>query len=98
MSVDPQRCGSCGAAVHFLTNSRTFKLAPIEAEPSPIGNCVIDLVRGTYGVLGPAACREMRERAPDTPLYLNHFSTCPAAKTWAKHGNRHATTPERGTP
>jgi len=97
MNTTSQRCGSCGKHVHFLTNTRTFKLAPIEAEPSPIGNCVIDLVRGIYEVLGPAMVREQREREPDAKLYLNHFSTCPQARVWARGGNRNATT-TRSTP
>jgi hypothetical protein len=95
MSNQISQCGSCGKPVHFLTNLRTFKLAPIEAEPSPIGNCVVDLTRGTYGVLGPAECRNLREREPETPLFLNHFSTCPAAKTWARGGSRNVTTTNR---
>ena len=85
-------CGSCNTPVYWLKNGLTGKIAPIETEPNERGNVVISLDHGTYTVLGPTLRRmvldgQMPSIPPDA-LYLNHFVTCPQAKTWTKGGRQ----------
>ncbi len=62
-------CRSCGAAIYWLRHEKTGKLAPIDAAPSPNGNCLLNLKDGTYRLaLGQ-----------DGTLHIHHFATCPQA-------------------
>lgn len=65
MSGSEGVCRRCGAPIVWLTHEGTGKPAPIDTEPSRIGNIVADLAAGTYRVEKPTA-----------GLRLNHFATC----------------------
>lgn len=73
-----QQCRSCGAPVIWLQHIKTGKPAPIDAEPSPVGNIYIG---ATYMIV-PAG----RRGEYPGQLHTNHFMTCPHAKTWARSG------------
>ena len=66
------KCRSCGAAIYWLSNESTGKLAPIDAKPSDTGNIAISLDAGTYQIAS----------APGAGLHVNHFGTCPQAALW----------------
>ena len=77
------QCGSCGEPIYWLKHVRTGKPAPIEVKTTPNGNILVDVSRGTY-------CMALAAEKVAYPehLHLNHFATCPQAKTWARHGGR----------
>lgn len=71
-------CSSCGARI---TWAKTIKGRPIplDAEPSPRGNVIIDAVNGTALVYrDPSA---IAPRNANEPRFLSHFATCPNADT-----------------
>jgi hypothetical protein len=70
MSTEP--CRRCGAAIRWARNNRTGRPAPIDPEPHPDGNIVLD--GDEYRVVRPD--RDLFTD-PGTPLHLNHFVTCP---------------------
>jgi hypothetical protein len=72
-------CQSCGTAVVWRKSAQTGRVAPIEADPNPAGNCYVN-DDGTYTV-GPCD-------APGSPRYLNHFATCPQAARWRRKSSR----------
>ena len=79
MSAGPlvTTCSSCGAPVEWIRNARTGKLAPIDVDPVPDGNVLVDDVYGerVYRVV----------RAPRGALLrTSHFATCPDANEWRK--------------
>lgn len=73
-----ERCKSCGAHVWWLKHTGTQRPAPINVEPDPKGNCVINLEAKTYTTLGRL------NGTSGLPHYTNHFMTCPQAKSWKK--------------
>lgn len=78
-------CGSCGEPVVWLRHSGTGRMAPIEVRiDAERGNVLVDLTAGTYSLVPSAADREQYRGW----LHLNHFVTCPQAKTWRKAGSR----------
>lgn len=76
------QCQSCGARIIRLRHERTRKVAPIDADPNPAGNVLVDLEAGTYRVL----TREDRAAAvpPEGDRYSTHFQTCPNAEQWRR--------------
>lgn len=78
-------CRSCHAAIRWAQNETTGKLAPLDAEPSEDGNCHLFYRRGraVFVVLGTA---EQRATAlgRGTPLFTNHFVTCPQREEWKR--------------
>jgi hypothetical protein len=60
----------------MLRSASTGKMAPINAEPDPNGNILIDAERGEYHIVKKAA------RTVDMVLHTNHFVDCPAADSW----------------
>jgi hypothetical protein len=48
-------CRSCGAPVIMLRSASTGKMAPINAEPDPAGNILINAKRGEYLIVKKAA-------------------------------------------
>lgn len=67
----------CTARVWWLLSEASGAVAPIDVEPSERGNIVVDLVGGTYRVVGRESERaDLRESGVD--LHLNHHVTCPA--------------------
>ena len=75
-----ERCRSCQAPVLWLEHERTAKRAPIDAEPTEVGNIVVDDVGGTYSVVAG----QVRDNLVDAgmPLHTNHFATCPQQTAW----------------
>lgn len=73
--VDWSYCRSCSAKVYWLKNDKTGKPAPTDVAPSENGNIEIDLSAHTYQVIGKQPGR-----------HTNHFSTCPSAGAWKRHG------------
>lgn len=74
-------CRSCGADVLWAVTSRG-KPIPIDPEPRPDGNIVVDPVeRGR-----PRSCHYATklERAELTSLRVAHFVTCPDREKWRK--------------
>lgn len=82
-AVVAAECGSCKAPILWLHHTVTGRNAPIDRDPSPEGNIVIDLDEGTYRVLDRLALADAR--ATYTPVYTLHFVTCPDAE---KHRGR----------
>lgn len=74
------QCRSCEASVLWLEHKTTGKRAPIDRDPVPDGNIMVDLAGGTYRILTGDA----RQEAIDTgyELHLNHFITCPQSAAW----------------
>lgn len=70
-------CGSCGAPVVWALHVRTLKPAPIDAEPSADGNCVLHAT-GRYAIVPGDVLEGMRRNL--IPLHTNHFATCPNAE------------------
>lgn len=64
----------CGTPILWLRHAGTGRRAPIDADPAPDGNIVIDLEQGEYAVL--AGERLTRLRDDGAELRLNHFVTC----------------------
>jgi hypothetical protein len=67
--VGPCRQEGCGATCYWLTNDVTQKRSPIDIDPDPRGNIIIDLDTGTYHVL------HKREQS-QLPKRVNHWVTC----------------------
>lgn len=67
-------CRSCKAVVVWAVNRKTGNRAPLDAEPTNKGNCVLD-GDGKYHVLGKL---EERQAAVlnGVELRTNHFQTC----------------------
>jgi hypothetical protein len=89
MDVVSDFCRSCTAPVMWLTNEKTGKRAPIDAEPAPDGNIVVfDAL--SYQVIGGTE----RQDAIDEgfPLHLNHYVTCPQAAAWKARAAKAAAT------
>jgi hypothetical protein len=71
-------CRSCGAQIFWVKTSNG-KNAPIDAEPVPDGNIIVD--EHGHGAVIPKAM----PIEPDIKRYKNHFATCPDAATkWRK--------------
>lgn len=68
-------CDRCKAAVLWLMNNNTKKMAPIDREPSEDGNCLVGVTM--YQVLTKDAL--LAHRADGIPLHKSHFVTCPHA-------------------
>lgn len=80
MSTKPQNCRSCGAAIYWLKHVNTGRPAPVDANPSPNGNIVIELEGGTYGICGKDVACQLGYMGEER--YVNHFATCPMAAEW----------------
>jgi hypothetical protein len=72
-SPEPAKCRTCGAAIFWLKHYLTGKLAPIDAEPSPDGNVLIE------GVEHYMTMAKDLFGQSDRPRHKNHFATCPQA-------------------
>ena len=81
-AITPRPCRSCGVEVYDLTYSRTGKTAPIEARVSANGNVLIDLEEGIYTILSGDALEKARTVPVLAELHVNHFTTCPQARSW----------------
>jgi hypothetical protein len=77
--TDPRPCSTCKAPVFDLKHSRTGKLAPIDAEPNPKGNIMINHEEGTYVIVSQVTVGER---------HMNHWATCRDAAHWRKRYSR----------
>lgn len=83
------RCKSCPDDVTWVVMARTGKRAPLNAEPDPErGNVLIanaddaEIFKVDVGqAITLAGDALTEERASGRDLYLNHFATCPAARS-----------------
>lgn len=73
LEVVPCRSKRCGELIRWRRTAANDKLMPIDLEPNPDGNIVID-GDGKAVVLGPLE-RELAV-ADGTELYMSHFATC----------------------
>jgi hypothetical protein len=69
------KCSGCHRSIYHLINNNTRKLAPIDADPTPDGNILIDLEAREYSVFAGPSLELLR--SANTPLHKNHFATCP---------------------
>jgi hypothetical protein len=69
------RCRSCGAPVVWRRHRVTGKPMPLNAEPTPDGDFVLDADGEHY-----------HAAEPETTLarHLSHFATCPQSREWRK--------------
>jgi hypothetical protein len=81
MEPEKSKCRSCGAWVFWLRNESTLKVSPIDAEPSPLGNCEV-LSDSRFQTFGPLVAQLARNEGKR--LHTNHFATCPQSKGWKK--------------
>jgi hypothetical protein len=70
-------CRSCGAAVIWCKTANG-KTMPVNAEPDPKGNIVIN--QEGEALLATYLTKALKETLGDiTPRYTSHFSNCPHA-------------------
>jgi hypothetical protein len=70
------KCKSCGAEI-IWAKTPTGKSMPLDAEPHPRGNIVLD-ANGCTGPVRPGDVPDLSVR------YLSHFVTCPEANQHRK--------------
>ena len=80
------RCRSCPAPIMWATHVETGRANPLDADPSPEGNCEVRKgVHSTKLYYRMLAGEELeRARSEGKPLYLSHFATCPNARRHRK--------------
>ena len=72
------RCKSCDAAILWAVSAVTGKRMPLDADPVPDGNLLLD-AEGKIHVLTADAAT-----VPGVKRYVSHFATCPQADDWRK--------------
>jgi hypothetical protein len=77
-------CRSCHAPIVWLRIRPGGRRMPIDAEPSPAGNVLVDFAAAAGLVLSVASVAVIKAETPDEPLYLSHFVTCPQSDAWRK--------------
>lgn len=78
MSVTTEPCSACGGQTYMLRHERTGKFAPIDRDPSPLGNVIVN-EDGTYRL------KTKDNPAPEgAPLHTSHFATCPQASRFRR--------------
>lgn len=77
------RCRSCQAPVVWA-NTVNDRRMPVDAEPSPDGNIVLDDL-GDDRLTPLAIVVDPGEpMLGDPPRYMSHYATCPDAERWRK--------------
>lgn len=76
-----RRCAGCDAAILWATTAATGRPIPLDAEPHPSGNVVLD-DQGRAVVLSTATLFD--GPVPEGPRYQSHFAACPSAKTYRR--------------
>jgi hypothetical protein len=73
-------CKSCGAPIVWAKPS-PLKWLPVDPEPDPKGNVVLNEVHGEViaKVLGRRDRDRLLKQNPGTVLHLSHWATCPNA-------------------
>lgn len=72
--MQPPTCEKCARGIVFVRHERTQRLAPIDAVPTPGGNCLIDPTNMTYKIIPP----QEQAQYPGQ-LHKPHWATCPYA-------------------
>lgn len=72
------KCQTCQAPIEWAKSAATGKAMPLDAEPVPDGNIVINS-RGEAVVLKKG---EEAKLLPETPRFRSHYSTCKQADAW----------------
>lgn len=90
--IEPVPCNSCGAPVFWVRHEKTFKSAPIDAEPNHSDGNIILNYKDPRGVLTYRIENYRRTltayRAGKMAIYTSHFATCPDAKHWRRSRRR----------
>jgi hypothetical protein len=73
------KCRGCGAKVLWYRTKASRALIPLDAEPNPRGNVVID-AEGLAVVLGGG----LFDEAPEGERYMPHHATCPQAPNYKR--------------
>lgn len=73
-------CRSCGAEIRWALTVKNGKHIPIDAQPVPDGNIVIEYRNGG----DEARPATDADRKLKRPLYKSHFATCTDAPEWRK--------------
>lgn len=84
--IKPSPCKGCGKELYYLRHVNAKpggRPAPIEVEPSPNGNVLIDLEAGTWAVVS----RTQRETHAPGTLHLNHYANCPNPPPYTNGGS-----------
>lgn len=86
---DRKACRACQAEIIFAQTNRISQgrpvMMPVDAEPSPRGNVMLDHRDGKYyaGVLGKNQAAGARDNG--VTLHTAHFATCPQADRFRQH-------------
>lgn len=83
--MNVQYCRSCRAPVIWVVSERG-KSMPVDVEPVPDGNLVLETTGGklTARVHAP----DLFAGPPRAPLHKSHFATCPDADGWRRAPKR----------
>lgn len=65
-------CKSCSAAIEWVRVATTGKMMPLDLEPRPDGNLVVE-----HGLVHPALDGDSA-----AIRRVSHFATCPQAASW----------------
>ena len=84
MTPAPGSCRSCGAPVLWATVELSGKQMPVDADPAPEGNVLIQREPGRVWARVLTGHDLHQARHEDEPLHRSHFSTCPDAATWRR--------------
>jgi hypothetical protein len=79
-------CKTCGKKIWYATNTVTGKQAPIDAEPSPKGNC-LTFNDGDKLMYTIPPKDELPALQAAGKVRTSHYATCPQA---AKHRSKSA--------
>lgn len=82
-------CRGCHAPIFFAVSTNRVR-TPINMEPDPAGNVILDGIGHIDGVEYPLAVVLGPADVPfgDPPRYQTHFATCPNAGDFKKKGMR----------
>lgn len=77
--MERSKCKSCDKPIVWLKHETTGKNHPVDADPSSMGNLVIDVENGTY-----RQAKEGEQFPAGVWQYMSHFATCPDAAKFRK--------------
>lgn len=86
-AAQPGRCRSCDAPIWWTLSEKTRKRMPLDAEPQPHGNVIIETRAGVP--LAVTLRKSDPRREVDTiPKYVSHHATCPHGHAWKRTPSR----------
>ncbi len=73
-------CRACPKEIIFLYHqekgsTRSHKANPIEVDPHPEGNLILNREQGIYRIATPEEIQFAKEKGKN--LYISHFAVCP---------------------